>query len=211
MVEPWFNGKIYGNENQQATAVKLLLHVCCAPCSAACIASLREEGMEPSLFWYNPNIHPCTEYSARRDTLVEYAHTLGLPLIVEDEYGLRQFISAVESGGLQGTEQDTSSCFDFPLRCTACYRLRMEKAALTAQEQGFDAFSTTLFISPYQNHELLREQAAEAAKRQGTALLYRDFRPRFKEGQAEARRLGLYMQKYCGCIFSEEERYSKTR
>ena len=79
--------------------------------------------------------------------------------------------------------------------------------AQIAKEKGFDAFSTTLFISPYQNHELLRKEAAAAAEQHGITLFYRDFRPLFKEGRTEARRLGLYMQKYCGCIFSEEERY----
>ena len=174
--------------------MNLLLHVCCAPCSVACIASLREEGIEPSLFWYNPNIHPRAEYSRRRDTLVQYAQGLGLPLIMEDQYGLRSFIHGADSS------------FDSPRRCAFCYSLRMERTALVARKQGFDAFCTTLFISPYQNHDLLREKAEAAAERHGAPLLYRDFRPRFREGQAEARRLGLYMQKYCGCIFSEEER-----
>jgi len=182
--------------------VKLLLHVCCAPCSVACIAALREEGIEPALFWYNPNIHPYSEYARRRDTLIQYAQSLGLPLIMEDNYGLRSFIH-----GLQEQEQhqdEAESCFDSPRRCAFCYSLRMERTALAAREQGFDAFCTTLFISPYQNHELLKKTAEAAGKRYGAPLFYRDFRPHFKEGQTEARRLGLYMQKYCGCIFSEE-------
>ena len=106
---------------------------------------------------------------------------------------MREFLKAAESN------------FDAPERCAVCYRLRMEKAALTASEKGYDAFSTTLFISPYQNHELLKEEAEKAAARHGVELLYRDFRPRFRDGRAEARRLNLYMQKYCGCIFSESE------
>ena len=177
--------------------MKLLLHVCCAPCSIACIKTLKEEGIEPELFWDNPNIHPFTEYSQRRDTVVQYAKSLGLPLIVEDKYGLKKFIHAL----------DKRPDFDFPQRCKYCYRLRMEKTALTAKEKGFDAFCTTLFISPYQNHESLKEEALAAAEKFGTTLVYRDFRPHFREGQAEARSLGLYMQKYCGCIFSEEERF----
>jgi predicted adenine nucleotide alpha hydrolase (AANH) superfamily ATPase len=180
--------------------MKLLLHACCAPCSVACIAALRDEGIEPALFWYNPNIHPLTEYVNRRDALTQYAKSLGLPLIMEDDYGLRDFLY-----GLKEQAPERSS-FDAPRRCAFCYSLRMERTAAVAKEKGFDAFCTTLFISPYQNHELLREQAAAAAEQSGTALLYRDFRPRFREGRQEARRLGLYMQKYCGCIFSEEER-----
>ena len=178
--------------------MKLLLHICCAPCSVACIASLREEDVEPALYWYNPNIHPFTEYSQRRDAVIHYAKNLGLSLVVEGSYGLRQFIH---------TLNDEQAGFDFPRRCSYCYRTRMEKTALAAKENGFDSFSTTLFISPYQNHELLKEEAAAAAEKYGVRLLYRDFRPRFREGREEARALGLYMQKYCGCIFSEEERY----
>jgi len=191
--------------------MKLLLHVCCAPCSVACITTLREEGIEPTLFWYNPNIHPSSEYTRRRDTLVQYAQSLGLSLIMGDNYGLRTFIQGLQEQGNHSREQEqhqdvAPSFFDVPRRCAFCYSLRMERTALTAREQGFDAFCTTLFISPYQNHELLRETAEAAGKRCGAPLLYRDFRPRFREGQTEARRQGLYMQKYCGCIFSEEER-----
>ena len=74
---------------------------------------------------------------------------------------------------------------------------------------GYDAFTTTLLVSPYQNHELLIKVAEEMAKKYGVEFLYRDFRQGFREGQSEARALGLYMQKYCGCVFSEEERYLK--
>jgi predicted adenine nucleotide alpha hydrolase (AANH) superfamily ATPase len=181
--------------------MKLLLHVCCAPCSVACIRALGDEGIEPVLFWYNPNIHPYTEYLSRRDTLRNYAENLGLSLVMEDLYGLRPFLA-----GLAGGKN-----FSPDRRCSFCYRLRLEKTAAAAKEGGFDAFSSTLFISPYQNHELLREEAALAAKTCGVELLYRDFRPLFRSGQGEGRRLGLYMQKYCGCIFSEEERYTRRK
>ncbi|GHV84697.1 hypothetical protein AGMMS50230_03050 [Spirochaetia bacterium] len=192
--------------------MKLLLHVCCAPCSTAVLAVLRNEGIKPTLFWYNPNIHPFTEYRSRRDTLVQYAKTLDLPLIMEDLYGLREFTAALaqEAGGFL-----TSAAKE--QRCSFCYRLRMEKTAAAARQGGFDCFSTTLFVSPYQDHEKLRKTAETAencggpsgqgAAGQGAALYYQDFRPFFREGQEEARRLGLYRQKYCGCIFSEEERY----
>jgi predicted adenine nucleotide alpha hydrolase (AANH) superfamily ATPase len=158
-----------------------------------CIESLRGEGIEPVLFWYNPNIHPFTEYRSRRDTLVQYAKTLGLTLILRDEYGLRSFIKEVSP--------------DFDQRCAYCYRLRLEKTAACAVEEGCEAFSSTLLISPYQKHDLIRETASRLAEQSGLTFVYRDFRPLFRRGQGEARSLGLYMQKYCGCIFSEEERY----
>lgn len=175
--------------------MKLLLHICCAPCSIACIELLRSEGIEPVGFWHNPNIHPFTEYRMRRNTLRDYAKSIGLELTEKDEYGLRPFLTEV--GG------------DFDGRCAVCYRLRMDAAAREAKEKGFDAFTSTLFISPYQNHELLKAAAERAAQEYGVAFLYRDFRPVFRQGQDKARELGLYMQKYCGCIFSEEDRYKK--
>ena len=85
----------------------------------------------------------------------------------------------------------------------------MDAAAKHAAENGFDSFTTTLLISPYQKHEEICSAALAAAKEHGVEFLYRDFRPLFREGQNEARERGLYMQKYCGCIFSEEDRYKK--
>jgi len=159
------------------------------------VQALSEEEIKPDLFWYNPNIHPYTEYCSRRDALKAFAGEKNLPLNSEDDYGLRPFISAVEK--------------EYPgiSRCSFCYRLRLEKAARFASEKAFNAFSTTLLISPYQNHELIRQTGEEMAAMYGVEFLYRDFRPRFRDGQSQARAAGYYMQKYCGCIYSEEERY----
>ena len=144
---------------------KTLMHTCCAPCSVACIHQLRSEGIEPVSYWFNPNIHPYQEYKARRDTLMAYAPTIGMALIVQEDYGLRDFCSAVAG--------------DIDHRCGHCYTVRLEQTARFA------------------------------ARRYGVKFLYRDFRPGFRAGQQEARELGFYMQKYCGCVFSEEERYQK--
>jgi len=176
--------------------MKLLLHICCAPCSVACVKSLRSEGIEPTGYWYNPNIHPYTEYRTRRDTLTEYAKTINLALVMEDEYGLRPFTRAVAE--------------NIADRCPVCYAARMRQTARYAAENGYTHFTSTLFISPYQRHSLLRAAAEQAAQEFGVAFLYRDFRPVFRQGQEEARALNLYMQKYCGCVFSEEERYRKA-
>lgn len=175
--------------------MQTLLHICCAPCSNMCIDTLRGEGIEPVGFWYNPNIHPFTEYRARRNCLREYAGTIDLPLIERNDYGLRPFVRAVAE--------------DIPGRCVTCYTMRFDAAAAQAAELGFDSFTSSLFISPYQKHELMRECAERAAFEHGVKFLYRDFRPFFREGQERARALGFYMQKYCGCVFSEEERYLK--
>jgi predicted adenine nucleotide alpha hydrolase (AANH) superfamily ATPase len=182
--------------------MKILLHVCCAPCSISCIESLRAEGIEPVLYWYNPNIHPRAEYVKRRDCLVSYAENLGLTLIAEDHYSPGDFILGLCEAS---SWEERAEAFVFRKRCAVCYRIRLDKAAAAAKENGFDAFSTTLLVSPYQDHELLRETAQKAAGQNGVEFLYRDFRPGFREGQKKARASGFYMQKYCGCIFSEAE------
>ncbi len=174
---------------------KTLMHVCCAPCSVSCITTLRQEGIEPVGFWYNPNIHPYMEYAARRDCLVDYAKRVGMSLYVQEDYGLRDFCRAV--------------CDDMDRRCGYCYGIRLYAAAKFAAEHGFDSFTSTLFVSPYQDHEKMREIAEAAGRMYGVEFLYRDFRTGFREGQAIAREEQLYMQKYCGCVFSEGERYDK--
>ena len=176
--------------------MKILLHICCAPCANLPIDVLQEEGLDLTGFWYNPNIHPFTEYRSRRNCLQEYAEKIGFPLVLQDEYALRPFIRAVAP--------------DIGGRCVQCYTMRLNAAAQYAKEHGFDGFTSSLFISPYQNHELLKQVAQQAAQSTGVAFVYRDFRPLFRAGQERARELGFYRQKYCGCIFSEEERYRKA-
>ena len=173
--------------------MRLLLHICCAPCSVAFVEELRGEGIEPTGFWYNPNIHPVSEYKMRKNTLIQYASDIHMRLIVENYYGLREFIDNVSP--------------DYNHRCGFCYRFRLEETARYAAENGYDAFTTTLLISPYQNHELLKETGEEMGDKYHISFAYRDFRPLFKEGQEKAAQLGLYRQKYCGCVFSEEDRF----
>lgn len=172
--------------------MRLLLHTCCAPCSVYCIDSLRKEGIEPTIYWFNPNIHPYMEYKARRDCLKEYTKRINVDAIFEERYGLRDFCKNVVD--------------DLDNRCkNYCYLVRLEQTAKYAKENGFDSFSTTLLVSPYQNHEALVEIANNMATKYGVEFVYRDFRIGFRVGQAKARELGLYMQKYCGCVFSEEQ------
>ena len=176
--------------------MKLLMHTCCAPCSVYCIESLKSEGIEPVLYWYNPNIHPYTEYKARRDALKEYAKSINVQAIFREEYGLKEFCKTVIN--------------DLKNRCANyCYKVRLEQTVKYAKENGFDSFTSTLFVSPYQQHEKLKQICEELAIKYDVKFVYIDFREGFRDGQAKARELGLYMQKYCGCIFSEEDRYSK--
>ncbi len=176
--------------------MKLLLHTCCAPCSVYCIDTLRKEGIEPTIYWFNPNIHPYMEYKLRRDCLKEYTNSIGAKVIFEENYGLREFCKNV----VNNLEK---RCQDY------CYPVRLEQTAQYAKENGYDSFTTTLLISPYQNHEMLIKIGEEMAKKYGVEFVYRDFRVGFREGQEKAKELGLYRQKYCGCVFSEEDRYEK--
>jgi len=194
--------------------MRLLFHCCCGPCATACVDALVDEGITPTLFWYNPNIHPLAEYNKRRDAFIALAAAKelttekftqrykgtkegeeggrgsGIRDRGEDEYGEQVFLSRI------GEETEA------PRRCELCYRMRLEQTAATAVEKGFDAFSTSLLISPYQHHDVIRHVGEEVAARYGVQFLYRDFRPLFRQGQAQARALGLYMQKYCGCMYS---------
>ena len=177
--------------------MKLLLHTCCAPCSVYVIDELRSENIEPIVYWYNPNIHPYMEYKARMDCLKKYTESIGVKSIFEDYYGLDEFTKNV--------------CCNLNSRCVDyCYRCRLEKTVKYAKEHGYDAFSTTLLVSIYQKHNVIIKIAEELSRKYNIKFLYRDFRVGFRVGQNKARELGLYMQKYCGCIYSEEERYMEN-
>ena len=174
--------------------MKLLLHTCCAPCSVYCIDELRNEGIEPTVYWYNPNIHPYMEYKARRDCLKEYTRSINIEAIFQEEYGLDEFCKEAVK--------------DLKNRCTNyCYPIRIEQTCKYAKEHGYDTVSTTLLYSIYQNHEFIKSCMEEKCNKYGLSFLYRDFRVGFWEGHQKAHDLGLYMQKYCGCVFSEEIRY----
>lgn len=156
--------------------MKLLMHTCCAPCSIYCIETLRNEGIEPTLYWYNPNIHPYKEYEARRDTLKEYSKMININAIFEEDYGLKNFCRNVID--------------DLDNRCSNyCYKVRLKQTAKYAKEHGYDAITTTLFVSPYQKHEAIKKIASEIAKKYDLEFVYRDFRVGFREGQAKAREL----------------------
>ena len=178
--------------------MKLLLHTCCAPCSVYCIDTLRKEGIKPTLFWYNPNIHPYIEYKLRRDCLTEYSKLIGIDLILQDEYGLDEFCK-------EAVKDLNARCINY------CYPVRMKKTFEYAKEHGYDAISTTLLYSIYQKHDFIKKLCEDLSKEYGIDFLYRDFRVGFWDGHNKAKEIGLYMQKYCGCIFSEEDRYLRHK
>ena len=171
----------------------LLLHACCGPCSVYVVESLRERGAGFVSYFYNPNIHPYTEYQRRLDTLRLFALSTGVDLRVHPEYRPEDYFRAVT-----GREEE---------RCALCYRIRMEKTAATARDLGCEAFSTTLLYSRHQKHDLLRETCQAVARESGVPFHYEDFRVGWSRGVAESRRLGMYRQQYCGCLYSERERF----
>jgi predicted adenine nucleotide alpha hydrolase (AANH) superfamily ATPase len=172
----------------------ILLHACCAPCLIKTAETFSNEGFSPHIFWYNPNIHPYREYLRRREALGQYLEKAKYPLNDRDIYDLNLFFRSVK---------DDSD------RCPSCYRLRLLATAQKALELGIPAFSTSLVISPYQKHELLAEEGRKIGASVGVEFVYRDLRQYFHQGRAIAREMGLYVQPYCGCIFSEYERYYK--
>ena len=174
----------------------VLLHTCCGPCATYTVKRLREQGLGVTGFWYNPNVHPFREHQRRLEAMQTFAQAANMPLIVAEGYDMIQYFRAVV--GHEGE------------RCGHCFRLRLGKTAAVARERGFDAFTTTLLISPYQKHDLLREVGEEVAKEHGVRFHYEDFRDGFRESQRLSRELELYHQGYCGCVYSEWERYGKV-
>lgn len=177
--------------------MKILLHTCCAPCLNGTLKAFDQKEHQVTSYFYNPNIHPYQEFKNRLNSLKEYTKSKNIELIADEEYGLRKFITMVKD--------------DLNDRCTFCYTDRIYQTAKKAKELGYEAFSSTLLVSPYQMHEAIKEKAEEFAKEFGLKFFYIDPRVYFREGNNEAREMGVYMQKYCGCIFSEEERYLKNK
>jgi predicted adenine nucleotide alpha hydrolase (AANH) superfamily ATPase len=172
---------------------KVLVHICCAHCAAYTVEHWRKEGCEAAGFWYNPNIHPFTEHNLRLEGVKALAAKLKFPLIIAPGYDVVEYFRRVA-----GNEAD---------RCRHCFDLRLSKTAAAVLENGFDAFTTTLLISPHQKHEIIKETGERVAGEQGVAFLYADLRKRYSDSRHITKPLDLYRQQYCGCIYSEWERY----
>ncbi len=177
--------------------MQILLHACCGPCSCYSTKKITADGLQPTLFFYNPNIHPYQEFLQRRDGLRQLAQIRNLPLIEEPGYEMEHFLMNVAAEPTK--------------RCEFCYRNRLTKTADKAKELGLPLFGTTLLISPYQNRDRIVAIGRELAEDRGLRFYDEDLRPGFRESQQTAKELGLYRQKYCGCIYSEKERYYKDR
>lgn len=179
--------------------MKLLMHMCCGPCSCYPLKKLREEGIEPTGYFFNPNIHPYTEWDERLQNAEKFAARSYMDFVADREYRIRDFLKKA----LPAENTRTG-------RCRMCYTWRLENAVHYAAEHGFDTFTSTLFYSIYQQHEMMRSVAQHYADMYGISFYYEDFRVGWQEGIDISKDLGLYRQSYCGCIFSEEQRYSRT-
>jgi len=173
--------------------MNLLLHVCCAPCAIYPLETLRSSGFGVTGLFFNHNIHPYQEYRRRLEAVVQYSSLSGMELVLRDEYRLEEFLAAVASAPGE--------------RCRYCYASRLERTAREAAELGFEAFTSSLLYSRYQLHEVIREEGERAGRRHGVRFHYQDFRPGWRRGIDASRELGLYRQQYCGCIYSEMDRY----
>lgn len=175
--------------------MNILLHVCCGPCTVYPLDYLRREGHTVSGYFYNPNIHPYREFKRRIGALVEFADKTHFKVEIDRNYGLTEYLRKV--------------VFNEKSRCSLCYDMRLEKTAKLAAEQGADAFTSTLLYSKYQNHQLLIDKAQEFSSRYGVNFFYQDFREGWQQGIDQSIAMDLYRQPYCGCIYSEQERYDK--
>ena len=176
--------------------MKILLHSCCGPCTIYPLKVLREEGCEVMGFFYRHNIHPYTECLRRQETLERYAAEQQLRVIIQEGYDMEGFIRNV--------------AFREKERCRYCYHDRLRAAARVARKGKFDAFTSTLLYSRHQKHDLIREMGDTIGRESGVPFLYRDFRVGWKAGIETSKKLGMYRQPYCGCIYSEKERYYRN-
>jgi hypothetical protein len=177
--------------------MKLLLHTCCAPCLIHPFEVLKKIGYKLEIFFYNPNIHPFSEYRNRKKAVENYSKSNNISVYYDEGYRPHEFFRLVVNNEKS------------PVRCYLCWQLRLEKTAELAKNNGFDSFSTTLLVSPYQDIKKIGQIGEEISKNTGVKFFFKDFRPGFHDAHRKAKDSGIYCQKYCGCIFSEVERYER--
>ncbi len=174
----------------------ILLHICCAPCATSVLVKLREAGYSVFGYFYNPSIHPWKELQRRLDALKSWAPQVDLPVVYRDDYE---------------PEKNIRMLLDAHNRCQACFNDRLLATACETARQGKKKFTTTLTVSPYQNQEMILKAGNEAAEQTGTEFVLYDFRDFYRRSIEISREFGLYRQPYCGCIFSERDRYMKRK
>lgn len=216
--------------------MNVLLHMCCGPCAVAVIERLLDEGHKVTGFFFNPNIHPLSEYMRRREAAGQAAKHYSIPLVFGDALpyeeqewamtGLSPLEEPLERGPHEEADQSNNDLENLPpavnpvlwlrmihgreyARCLLCWASRLRQTARHAARHGFDAITSSLLYSRYQDHALLKKQGASFAKAHGLAFVYADYRELWQYGIDRSKELDLYRQPYCGCMLSEYERYAK--
>ena len=179
------------------SSTRVLAHVCCAPCAVFAFPRLQVLFKEVVGLWYNPNIHPLVEYNRRLDSVKDWSRQSGTRVLYEEKYELKSFLRQI--------------AFREEQRCVVCYYMRFRKVAAFARHGNFEYFTSTLLVSPHQNQDLMRKIACEAGKEYGVRPYLAASREGWKESRNVSHAMGLYHQQYCGCIYSEEERFSSRR
>lgn len=184
--------------------MRVLLHICCGPCAIMPVRELRKAGHFVAGWFYNPNIHPLAEYLRRRQGAAQVAALHDIPLLFPDQ----------EPDSPGKAEYDVAAWCRNALsfdggRCRYCREFRFDAVAGAARKLGFDAFTSSLLYSRRQDHDGMRAAGEKSAAAWNATFLYQDFRPFWQEGIAASKELGIYRQQYCGCVFSEEERYMR--
>ncbi len=178
---------------------KILLHICCGPCSITTVEALQEAGFEVTGLFYNPNIHPLDEYIRRKEGAMEVASRMNFTLLGLDDkenYRPEEFFRMVTFKGKN--------------RCLFCYKLRLQKLFEEALKGAYTHFSTSLLYSKYQRHESIKVIAASLIpKESDVKFYYDDFRRGWGRGIKLSKKWGIYRQQYCGCLYSEIERYQQ--
>ncbi|MEJ2520120.1 MAG: epoxyqueuosine reductase QueH [Desulfuromonadales bacterium] len=178
-------------------SMKILIHICCGNCAIYPVCRLRESGHDVDGYFFNHNIHPYQEFQRRLQAVQQFASESALAVIYNEDYALEEFLSQVAAEP-QG-------------RCTYCYQSRLKKTAEYAARNDYDAFTSSLLYSRYQNHALIRKVGEELAQHYGIPFFYDDYRVGWQEGIRVSKEMGLYRQQYCGCIYSEKDRYHPNR
>lgn len=175
---------------------KLLIHFCCAPCGIELIPFYKND-YEIFAFWFNPNIQSHDEYRKRRASFYRLCLDEGIIYSEGTSFSWKEWYDAVINAEIKGLN-----------RCQACYTIRLKAAFKTMIEKNMDLFTTTLLSSPHQKHDLIKKTGEEIS---GEQFLCKDFRSTYYRGKNTAHNRGMYMQKYCGCIFSKLERDSQKQ
>ncbi len=180
---------------------KILIHLCCGTCSIIPIQSLQNAGYSIVGYFANPNIHPLSEYLRRREATQQATKKMNIPVIWDDQtYNVQKWLDTVHTKNIANNQNH--------LRCLYCYEQRLMLTQKAALQHGFEFFTTSLLYSKRQQHELIIT-VGKSIEQPSLTFFYQDFRDKWEEGMRTSKEWNLFRQNYCGCIFSESERFQK--